>query len=265
MKEKVSVTIEKSVISDLDKLIDHINIKNRSHAVEYLIRKALGENKTAVILSGGDPELLRVSKFEFRPTVNIKGNYLIELQLRKLKENNFNNVFIIGRKEVLSAIFDIVKSGEDYGIKANYIEEKKSNGTAESLRLLKGRINNTFLVVFCDILFDKINIKELWETHIRHNYIATLILTTSSQPKKGIVKLEGTKALDFTQAPKGADMFIGFSSMFVAEPKIFDFEGKSFESDIFPRIAAMGLLGGHVSSEKEVHIHSKQDIENLRR
>ena len=265
MKEKVSITIDAELLDGLDKLVDHIYIKNRSHAVEYLVRKSLGGSKSAVILAGGPPEMLRISKTELRPTANIRGAPLIELQLRKLAENNFNSIFLIGRKEVLSAVFESLGSGERLGIKVNYVEEHESSGTADSLRLLKGKVNGPFLVVFCDILFDKMNINELWESHVKHNSIATLILTTSPTPsKKGIVKLEGTKILDFTQKPKHADVYIGFSSIFVAEPKIFDFEGASLEEDVFPRLARMGFLGGHVSSEKEIHIHSKEDIKKSR-
>ena len=261
MKEKISITMDGELLAGLDRLVDHIYIKNRSHAVEYLVRKSLGGSKSAVILAGGSPEMLRISKAEFRPTARINGAPLIELQLRRLAENNFSSVYIIGRKEILSAVFDCIGSGEQFGLKVIFVEEHESRGTAESLRLLRGKINGPFLVVFCDILFDKININELWESHIKHSYVATLILTTSPTPcRKGIVKLEGTKILDFTQKPKHADVYIGFSSIFVAEPKIFDFEGASLEEYVFPKLARQGLLGGHVSSEKEVHIHTKEDI-----
>lgn len=261
MKEKISITLEKEVLNDIDEIVDHIYIKNRSHAIESLVRKALGENKTAVILAGGNPNLLRISAKDYRPTVKIKGKYLIEYQILKLRETGFNKIFIIGRKEILSAIFEILGSGEEKSIKIVYLEEKEANGTAESLRLLKGKINTPFLVVFCDIIFNQINIKELWNSHIKHNYVATVILTTSPTPyKKGIVKLEGTSILEFTQKPKQADVYIGFSSIFVSEPRIFDFEGASLEKDVFPQLAKKGLLGGHVSSEKEIHIHTMHDV-----
>ena len=116
-------------------------------------------------------------------------------------------------------------------------------------------------IVFGDIIFNKINIEELWNQHVRQNAIATLMLTTSPMPSsKGIVKMEGIKILKFEQKPKHSDIYIGFSSMFVAEPEILGYRGHSLECDIFPKLAEKGLLQGHLSSEKEVHIHTKEDI-----
>ena len=49
----------------------------------------------------------------------------------------------------------------------------------------------------------------------------------------------------------------------MTEPHIFDYSGPSLEFDVFPVLAEKGFLNGHLSSEKEIHIHSKKDIENL--
>ncbi|MBI5221478.1 MAG: hypothetical protein HY979_01595 [Candidatus Magasanikbacteria bacterium] len=103
----------------------------------------------------------------------------------------------------------MLKDGTDYGVKISYIEEKSSNGTADSLRLLKGRISSNFLVVYGDIIFNKINIDELWNDHIKQNSIATIMLTTSSKPsEKGTVRVEGNRVLTFTQKPKKSDIYL---------------------------------------------------------
>ena len=59
-------------------------------------------------------------------------------------------------------------------------------------------------------------------------------------------------------------IYLVFSPIFVAEPQIFEYNGASLEFNVFPELAEKGLLNGHLSSEKEIHIHSKKDIENLR-
>jgi NDP-sugar pyrophosphorylase family protein len=263
MKEKISITLEKNLIKDLDKIIDNIFIKNRSHAIEFLVRKSLGEQKSAVLLLGGDVDLLRIEN-EFRATMMIKGKPLIVHQVEKLKKEGFKSIYIVSRSELLNRIFEIIKNGEGYGVNVNYIEEVSAKGTMDSLRLLQGKINSTFLVIFGDLYFEKIRLQELWESHIKHDYTSTLILTTSPTPsQKGIVKLEGSKILDFTQKPKQTDVYIGFSSIFVSEPKLLDLEGQSLELDVFPKLAREGYLGGHVSSEKEIHIHEKDDVKKV--
>ena len=263
-KKKISITINEKTLQDIDSIIDNIYIRNRSQAIEHLVKNALGENKTAVILLGGNEEHINIGKDEYRPTAKIKNNAVIELAIKKLRENNFKTIFIVARHDLLTKLFEMLRDGTDYGVKINYIEEKSSNGTADSLRALKGRINTNFLAVYGDIIFNKINIEELWNDHIKQNAVATIMLTTSSKPsEKGTVKVEGNKVLAFTQKPKKSDIYLVFSPIFVTEPQIFEYTGHSLEFNVFPELAEKGLLNGHLSSEKEVHIHSKKDLDKL--
>ena len=263
-KKKISITINEKTLQDIDSIIDNVYIRNRSQATEHLVRNALGENKTAIILLGGNEEHLKISKEGYRPTAKIKNNAIIELALKKLRENNFKTIFIVARHNLLTKLFELLKDGADYGVKINYIEEKLSNGTADSLRLFKGRINSNFLVVYGDIIFNKMNIDELWNDHIKQNAIATIMLTTSSKPsEKGTVRVEGNKVLTFTQKPKKSDIYLVFSPIFTTEPQIFEYSGASLEFNVFPELAEKGLLNGHLSSEKEVHIHSKSDLGSI--
>ena len=264
-KKKISITINEKTLRDIDSIIDNIYIRNRSQAIEHLAKNALGENKTAVILLGGDERGLKISENDYRSTVKIKNLAVIEHAIKKLRENNFKAIFIVARSNLLTRLFEMLKDGTNYGVKISYIEEKLSNGTADSLRLLRGKINSNFLVVYGDIIFNKINIDELWNDHIKQNAVATIMLTTSPKPsEKGTVKVEGNKVLAFTQKPKKSDIYLVFSPIFIAEPQMLEYIGESLELNVFPELAEKGLLNGHLSSEKEIHVHSKKDAENLK-
>lgn len=259
MKKKISITIDENTLHDIDSMIDLVYIRNRSQAIEYLVKNQLGESKTAVILAGGSEDIQRIGN-DYRPTVKVSGTPVIERAIKKLKKNGFKEIFIVARHNILTKIFEVLKEGSMYGVKVSYVEEKDANGSADSLKLLKGKIKSNFLVVFGDIIFEKINLEELWKQHIKQSPVVTLMLTTSGTPsKKGIVKIEGTKILEFVQKPKKSDVYLGFSSMFVAGPEIFEYPGKSLEENVFPTLAKKGLLQGHLSSEKEIHIHTKTD------
>ncbi len=260
MKKKISITIDGAILQDIDSIIDNIYIRNRSQAIEHLVNLSLGGNRNAVILAGGPEEKIRIGK-EYRSTVCINGKSVIEKAIEKLRESGFKNIFIIARQNALTRIFNILKDGSVYGVNVNYVEEKKSRGSADSLRLIKGRINNDFLAVYGDIIFDDINLEALWEEHIRHNVLSTIMMTTSSKPsEKGTLKVEGNKVLTFTQKPKESDIYLVFSPIFIASKEILDYPGASLEKDVFPAIASKNLLNGHLSSEKERHIHTANDI-----
>ncbi len=266
MKRKISVTIEDSVLKGIDSVVDNVFIRNRSQAMEFLAKTALGEHKQAVILAGGPEEKLKISDTEYRITARVKNTTVVEKAVKKLRENGFKDIYIVARHNVLTKVFDILKDGSSYNVKVSYIEEKESDGSADTLRLLKGKITTNFLAVYGHIIFDKVNIEELWNQHIKQGTaVATLILTTAPNPsEKGTVKVEGSRILEFIQKPKKTDVYLVFSPIFAATPEIFNLDGSSLEYDVFPRLAERGLLFGHTSSEREKHVHTAEDARTVK-
>ncbi|HLD96930.1 MAG TPA: sugar phosphate nucleotidyltransferase [Candidatus Nanoarchaeia archaeon] len=266
MKQKISITIENSVLKGIDSVVDNVFIRNRSQAVEFLAKSALGEHKQAVILAGGPEEKLRISGTEYRITARVGSSTVIERAVKKLRENGFRDIYVVARHNILTKVFDVLKDGSGYNVKVSYIEEKESEGSADSLRLLKGKISTNFLAVYGHIIFDKVNVQELWSQHIKQGTaVATLLLTTAPNPsEKGTVKVEGSRILEFVQKPKKTEVYLVFSPIFVATPEIFNTEGGSLEYDVFPKLAEQGLLYGHASSEKEQHVHTAKDVHALK-
>ena len=266
MKTKISITIEDRVLEGIDSVVDNIFLRNRSQAIVFLAKTALGENKQAVILAGGPEEKLRISEIEYRITARIRKTTVVEKAVKKLRENGFRDIFVVARHNVLTKAFDILKDGSSYNVKVSYLEEKESRGSADTLRMLKGKVNTNFLAVYGHVVFDKVNIQELWNQHIRQGTaVATLMLTTAPNPsEKGTVKVEGNRILEFIQKPKKTDVYLVFSPIFVATPEILNVSGSSLEYDVFPKLAEQGLLYGHTSAEKEQHVHTAADVKNIK-
>ena len=185
--------------------------------------------------------------------------------LVKLKEEGFKKIFIIARHKVLNELFSIVQNGSKYGLSLEYIEEKDSQGTADSLRLVRGKINTNFLVVYGDIYFNSLSLEELWNEHLKRKGITTILLTTTPDPsKKGVVKIEGSKIIEFIQKPDASDVYLGFSSIFITQPELLEYPGKSLETDVFPLLAKKGFLNGYLSTSSVFKLHTKEDIEKLK-
>ena len=62
MPERITITIKKELLGRIDKSIDKNNVRNRSHAIERLIVKALGKTgiETALLLAGSAPPVASV-------------------------------------------------------------------------------------------------------------------------------------------------------------------------------------------------------------
>ena len=261
MKQKISITIDESTLKEIDAIVDNIIIRNRSQAIETLVSQSLKEEKVAVILAGGSPKGLLIGK-EYKFATMVAGKTLLEHAIEKLKEEGFTKIFIVGQKPILTRAFDILGDGTAFASSVEYVVEEDSRGTAESLRLLKGKVNKTFLVVYNDIIFSQMELDELLSDHKHFKGTATLMLTTTPNPeRKGVAKLEGAKVLEFEQKPSESKIYVGFSSLFIAEPELLDQPGNSLEEDLFPRLASRGLLFGHVTSKQEIHMNMLQDVE----
>jgi UDP-N-acetylglucosamine diphosphorylase / glucose-1-phosphate thymidylyltransferase / UDP-N-acetylgalactosamine diphosphorylase / glucosamine-1-phosphate N-acetyltransferase / galactosamine-1-phosphate N-acetyltransferase len=197
-------------------------------------------------------------------TLKIGESTVIEDMILKLKEGGYKKIFIIAREKIINQVFSIVQNGSRYGVALEYVEEKESLGTADSLKLIRGKINTNFLVVYGDVLFAGLNLEELWNEHLKRKGTSTLLLTTTPEPtKKGVVKIEGSKILEFIQKPQTSSVYLGFSSIFVTQPEILEYPGQSLENDIFPLLAKKGLLNGYLSTTRIVKLRSSADARDL--
>ena len=271
MKQKISITINEKILRDIDSIIDRLIIQNRSQAIEYLIKKAMQETKTAVILAG-ESEVLSKNKIKNRYTLKIDSQTLIEKMIKKLSDSGFRNIYVIAEHDTLTNIFNLVGDGSLYKSKIEFInEEKTTKGNASALKILRGKIKTTFLVLQNDLVIDHINLLELWKQHIQDKNVATLLVCSKIAQEKtimyGHVGLERNKVISFIEKPalKNVESSLFFGGIFVAEPAILNYNGDFFELDIFPELAKRNLLGGQITNKEHLHIHTREDLARVKR
>lgn len=269
MKEKISVTINDKVLRDIDSIVDNLIIRNRSQAIEYLIKEALKESKIAVILAG-EGKSNHQNELKYRYALKVNHCTVIEKAIRKLSDSGFKIIYIVAGNDTLTRIFKLIGDGSDYNLQINFINEEVQRGSAAALKLLKGKIKTTFLVVQCDIIFDDVNLLELWKTHQKEKFVATMLVRSISMNKNpvyGYVNLEGNKVLSYVEKPKPTKYksTIFFAGIFVAEPEIFSYTGDSLEHNLFPELSKRKLLGGLMNSTEHLHIHTKEDFLYIKR
>ena len=264
MKEKISVTVDAGVLRAVEGIVDGIRIKNRSDAIEYLLKRSVGDRRVAVILCGGDEDKQRLSDGVFRFVAKVGGRTVIEDTILQLKGFGFSRIFVVGANNVLVQIFSVLKNGESLGVSVDYVEESESRGTAHSLSLVSSRVEGDFLVVYGDRVF-RYDLNRLFREHVVNGGVVTLALSSSAHPaEKGTVQLDGNRVLEFSQKVRAASSFIAFTPIFVASPGIFSVHGDSLEDDVFVKLARDGRLYGLVLPGNEVHVHKKGDLRQAR-
>ena len=253
MKERVTLTLDANILSEVDRKVDGHRIKNRSHAIELLLMQSLGSAdmpKTAIILAGGVGTRLQPITFEIpKPLVLVHDRTLLEHQFDLFKKHGIKNIIIsIGYKgdKIKHAIGD----GRRFGVNVAYVEETKPLGTAGPLKLSKPFITGTFVTENSDELKD-IDLHDMYLFHKENKAAVTIALTTVDDPSAyGVAKMQGNKILEFVEKPKRdeAPSNLINSGLYMMEPEVLDYIGEGYsmlEKDVFPKLAQDGKLFGY--------------------
>ena len=262
LKERITLTIEKDILEKIDSKVDGSTIKNRSHAVELLLIKAMSANRLqkGVILAGG----------EHNP--NKKITILSTVQDRTVLEWNIKLLKRYGVKEVLICLprgCENIKeqfNTQNMGLEIHYHEEDHPLGTAGSLKALKDFITETTVVCYSDDL-KKVDMDDMYVYHKNNNKTCTIALTTVDDPSEfGVALMNGNKIITFIEKPpkQSAPSKLINAGIFIVEPEILKYIPDGFsvmEQDVFPKLAREDDLIGYVFSGQWLRITTPQDLE----
>lgn len=193
MLERITITIKKELLDKIDSIIDDDNIKNRSRAIESLIKKSFdNELNTALIMAGADNS----------PSMTVfNGKPILEHQIEMLKNNGIKNMIVSLNKNDKKTQ-DYFSDGKRFGINIKYIVEDKPLGTCGAISFMKEEM---FAMLNVDTLVEP-DIRKMHESHIKNNAVATLLVTAVKDPKNfGSVRIQGNKVIEFLEKPKIKD------------------------------------------------------------
>ncbi|MBD3312060.1 NTP transferase domain-containing protein [archaeon] len=250
MKERITITLENSLINDIDERVDNVRIRNRSHAIELLLRKSLGlkSPKKALILAGGKGTRLRPITYEIpKPMVPVQGRPLIEHTISLLRKYDIRDIIVsvgyLGEK-----VKDYFGDGSKFGVNLEYVFEDEPLGTAGCLRLARDLLDESFIMFNGDNLVN-IDLQSLFNAHLKSKALSTIALTTVDDPSSfGVAILKGNKITRFIEKPEEPISRLINAGVYVLEPEVIDLvpEGPaSMEYDVFPQVLDKSKLYGY--------------------
>ena len=263
-RERITITIKDDIVKQVDRLVDGLTIRSRSQAIEYLLSKHLSDFrlKTAFLLAGGKKaDLLIGGKPKF--LAKIRGKTVLEWVMEEIYSYNVNNFLVYA--DSFAQEIELEMKSKQHGFSVDFLNGEKACGTVKPLLMAKPHLKDTFLVAYADTIAS-INLNDMLSFHRKNNALATIALTTVSNPKEfGVAVLQGNKITDFSEKPKReAHSYLINSGYFLFEPEIFKHFKKdmnSLEKDLFPKLAERGLLYGYPFQGKYFNINNKKDLE----
>jgi mannose-1-phosphate guanylyltransferase / phosphomannomutase len=219
----------------------------------------------AVVMAGGEGTRLRpLTSNQPKPMVPIVGKPCMEHILELLKQHGLDDV-IVTLAFMPQAIRSYFGNGDNVGVTIEYSVEESPLGTAGSVRLASGRLDETCLVISGDALCD-VDLTDLIRFHREKGAAVTIGLKSVENPLEfGIVVTDEEGRIErFLEKPSWSQVFSDTinTGIYVLEPEVLRHvptDGPyDFSKELFPLLLEMGRpLYGYVFDDYW------QDIGNL--
>lgn len=135
----------------------------------------------AVVMAGGKgTRIASVNSDLPKPMIPLLGKPVLQYTIEALSREGVKDfVFVIGY--LGEKIQEYFGDGHGFGVNITYIVEKEPLGTAGALYYLKGKVEEDFLLVNGDIVFD-INVQRLMYNHRKNKSLATIVTHPNGHP-----------------------------------------------------------------------------------
>lgn len=135
----------------------------------------------AVIMAGGKGTRIASIAHDIpKPMISICGKPILQHQIECLKKQNITEITLVigymGKK-----IKNYFADGEQFGVQIQYVEEETPLGTAGALFYLKTKIQEDFLLLNGDIIFD-VDFERFFKYHREKGVYATIFTHPNSHP-----------------------------------------------------------------------------------
>lgn len=251
-RQRLTITLRDDLLSHIDKKIDGVKIRNRSHAIEFLLAKSIGSKiNKAFILAGGKGLKMRPFTYELpKSMITIKNRPILEYIIDILRNNGIKNIYI-GIDYLGDKIKEYFSDGTKFGVNIHYIVDENPKGTAGALLSAKDELkDDNFLIINGDVLAD-IDLLDMIDFSEEQNSTLVMALTSVVDPSLyGSVRLRGAKIVNFDEKPINNAQVSRLvnAGIYVVTPKIFNYiqtKDKSLETDVFPRLIASKEASGY--------------------
>src|SRR5215204_3196634 len=201
----------------------------------------------AVVMAGGEGTRLRpLTSNQPKPMVPIVGKPCMEHILDLLKRHEFEDV-IVTVAFLPQAIRGYFGDGEALGLNIDYSIEESPLGTAGSVRLASGQLDDTFLVISGDALCD-VDLTALVDAHRAKGAAVTIGLKSVDNPLEfGIVVTDDDGRVErFLEKPSWGQVFSDTinTGVYVLEPEVLQHVPTDrpfdFSKELFPLLLEMG-------------------------
>jgi dTDP-glucose pyrophosphorylase/predicted transcriptional regulator len=206
-------------------LIDNSNKVTGIIVLEELIKSKNKSNKVVIMAGGRGVRLRPLTKNIPKPMLKVGNKPILQIIIEKFRESGYEN-FIICVNYKSKIIIDYFSDGLKFGVKIEYIKEKKRMGTAGALSLLNKKPKEPFFVINGDLLTN-LDFEKMLNFHYENKSEATMCISEYNiESPYGEVKLEKENITLIDEKP--IHKFYVNAGIYILEPKSLNLIPKKF-------------------------------------
>lgn len=180
-----------------------------------------GKANPVVIMAGGLGTRLKDLKKEVpKPMLKVGQDPILHHIINNFKQYGYNKILISVnyKAEIIENYF---QDGYAYGVKIEYIKEKKRLGTAGGIRLAKDYLDEPFFVINGDI-FTNLNFDNMMKFHLENNFDITIgTKQYFYQIPYGVIETQGKEIKEIKEKPE-IDYLIN-GGIYCLNPELIDY------------------------------------------
>lgn len=203
--------------------------------------------KVLILTAGEGTRLRPLTNDRPKPMLPVAGQPLLAITISRLREAGITDI-AINLHYHPEAITQYFGNGRAFDVSITYSYEPVVLGTAGAARKLDGYLDETFLVIYGDVLA-RLDYQRLIEFHRSRRAAVTLSLYHVANPTQvGLVGIDGQNRITrFVEKPKQEDVFTDLANagILVCEPSILSHVPRGtffdFGHDLLPLLLDLGL------------------------
>jgi dTDP-glucose pyrophosphorylase len=207
-------------------------------------------SNAVVIMAGGKGTRLRPHTEHCpKPMLPVDGKPMLEILLEQCIASGFRQ-FYLSVNYLKEQIIDHFQNGKRWGVSIDYLVEDEPLGTAGSLQLLPGSVEEPFLVMNGDVL-TRLNTSKLLRLHVEYEAAATLCVREHiTTVPFGVVQTQGVELAGFEEKPSYRQLVN--AGVYLIEPQLLPLLPRHQATDM-PTLLQNAQQAGHRVAVCPIH------------
>lgn len=217
---------------------------------------------TAVVLAGGSGSRLKPLTNDIpKGMIDVCGKPLLQWVIEWLRDNGVMHV-VLGVAYLKEKIIEYFGNGRKFGIDIAYSVHTVDGGTGEGFRLAISRYvdRDVFFAMNSDQL-SNLNLSDVAEFHLKHNAIATMVITNPRCPYGHVQVDDGCNAIGFVEKPPCLHAFCN-AGIYVFNKEVLNHlpDKGNIEETTFPILAKRRQLKAYPFKGFFITVNTHKDL-----